>query len=68
MIGSHVHIWASDRCCRLHFTIGGRVTRCHARKCAAPGCESKAATPLDYCETHRALARRLTIAQPEGRP
>jgi hypothetical protein len=59
MIGSHVHAWATDGGCRLHFTIGGRVTRCFARKCRLDDCDERAVPHLDVCEGPRRAAFSL---------
>jgi hypothetical protein len=63
----HTHKWGPDGDCDGVLILGGRLTPCHAQRCAAPDCPNKRTPPLDYCEPHRALARRLTTAHSEGR-
>lgn len=56
----HAHAWNDAGECRLFFDAR-RLVRCHARRCRAPGCNTKRNPPGDYCREHIALARRLII-------
>ena len=57
----HTHVWNEENDCDGLLSLGGRLVPCHARKCAAPGCQVKREPPGDFCRAHVGLGRRLVL-------
>jgi len=58
---AHEHRWGLEDDCEGLLSLGGRLVPCHARRCAALGCQEKRQAPIDYCRQHIYLGRRLVL-------